>query len=138
MKKIVVGMDGNPASFRALDQAFVLAKGLGIALETVSVEELPHFTETMDEIQTTKSYEDSQFHKAVLKVHELARAAGVVVQCHVVVGHPVKSLVRFVAEHHSPYLVIGTMKHGALYEALAHSTCLGLVHDSPCPVLVVR
>jgi nucleotide-binding universal stress UspA family protein len=138
MKKIVVGFDGSPASLRALEQAFLLAKGLGAGLETVSVEELPHFAETMDEIQTVKSYEDSLFHKAVLQAHEHARQASVQIQCHVVVGHPVKSLVRFLSEHHSTLLVIGPMKHGAILGALTHSTCLGLVHDSPCPVLVVR
>jgi nucleotide-binding universal stress UspA family protein len=138
VKKIIVGIDGSPGAFRALDQALVLGKGLGNGVETVSVEELPYFAETMDEIQTTKSYEDSQFHKVVLQVHEVARKAGVPVLCHVVVGHPVKSLVRFLSEHHSTLLVIGPTKHGALLGALTHSTCLGLVHDSPCPVLVVR
>jgi len=138
VKKIVVGMDGSPSSFKALDQAILLSKGIGASLETVSVEELPHFAETIDEIVTVKSHEDSQYHKVILSIHEHAKAAGVDVQCHVVVGHPVKTLIRFLKEHPADLLVIGKMRHGTLYEALAGSTCLGLVHTAPCSVLVAK
>jgi len=138
MKHIVVGVDGTPGSFQALSEALEWARMWDAGLETVSVEELPHFSDDIEEIAGAKKAEDGQFHQVVRRVHEEGRRAGIEVRSHIVTGPPVKTLVRFLTEHPCDLLVVGASHHGPLVGVLTHSTCLGLVHEAPCPVLVIR
>ena len=138
MKTIIVGLDGSEKSFRALAIAFTVAKQFAIGVETVSAEELTHFGETIDEVCEEKAVEDSHFREAIAKAHDASHVAGVTIKSHIVCGGHVKAIVRFLSEHKADLLVIGSMEHGAAYEALTHSTCLALLHSSPCPVLVIK
>jgi len=136
--KIIVGVDTTPVAFHAFEEAVRWAKVWSATLETVSVEELPHFTDDIEEIAAVKQFEDTEFRHVVHRVHEAAQREGVTVHSHIVAGSPVKALVRFAEQNGCDLLVIGTSRHGPLAGALGSSTCLGLVHEAPCPVLVVR
>ena len=138
MKTIIVGLDGSEKSFRALAIAFTVAKQFAIGVETVSAEELTHFGETIDEVCAEKAVEDSRFREAIGRAHEAANVAGVALKSHIVCGSHVKAILRFLSERKADLLVIGSMEHGAAYEALTHSTCLALLRASPCPVLMVK
>lgn len=63
---------------------------------------------------------------------------GVAVQCHVLVGHEVKTIVEFVKAKSFDLLVIGFMGHSALYNRVMGGTCQNLVRLAPCSVLVVK
>lgn len=53
-KKILVGLYGSKNSFKALEEAINLAKLYSGELHTISVEEVPCFSETISEIEEEK------------------------------------------------------------------------------------
>ena len=54
-KKILVANDGSPGALRALTAALTLATRDGAALHMVTVEELPWFPATIDEVDEEKA-----------------------------------------------------------------------------------
>ena len=137
-KKILHGLDGSAGSLRALEEALDLAKRYGAELHTVSVEEVPHYTETIGEFIEEKEALNGTFKEALKKAREMAATTGVAVHCHVIVGHEVKTFVEFIKQQQFDLLVIGFMGHSALYDRVMGSTCQSLVRLSPCTVLVVK
>lgn len=72
MNKILVGLDGSQNSFKALNEAIRLALFYKAELHTISVEEIPRFPETIDEVDEEKNYADSKYKKYVDKSKEIA------------------------------------------------------------------
>lgn len=83
MKKILVGLDGSANSYRALEEALKLAKLNDSELHTISVEELPYFSETVSEIEEEKTEDDDKFHEAINKARQLAAENGYEIDNHI-------------------------------------------------------
>ena len=137
-KKILHGLDGSAGSLKALEEALDLARLYGAELHTVSIEEVPHYTETIGEFIEEKEAVNGTFKDALKKAREMAAAKGVPIRCHVIVGHEVKTFVEFIKQQGFDLLVIGFMGHSALYDRVMGSTCQSLVRMAPCAVLVVK
>jgi len=137
-RKILHGLEGSPGSLKALEEALDLAQRYGAELHTLSVEEVPHYTETIGEFVEEKEAVNGAFKDALKKAREMAAAKGVTLHCHVIVGHEVKTFVEFIKQRGFDLLVIGFMGHSALYDRIMGSTCHGLVRLAPCAVLVVK
>lgn len=137
-RKILHGLEGSPGSLKALDEALDLAKVCGAELHTLSVEEVPHYTETIGEFVEEKDAVNGTFKDALRKAREMAAAKGVPIRCHVVIGHEVKTFIEFIKQQGFDLLVIGFMGHSALYDRVIGSTCQSLVRMAPCTVLVVK
>jgi nucleotide-binding universal stress UspA family protein len=138
MNKILHGLDGSQSSFKALEEALRLAKLYGAELHTISVEEIPRFPETIDEVEEEKESEDSKFHEIVKKAQEMAKAQGFTIDCHIQVGHEVKTIMEFIRKNQIDLLVIGFMGNSALYDRVMGSTCQTLVRMAPCSVMVIK
>ncbi len=138
MKKILVGVDGSAGSIKALNEAVNLAKSFGSEIETVSVEEIPNFSDTIGEIVEEKKAEDGKYGSAIRKAKEMAKAHGVKIHTHVIIGHEVKTIIEFIKKHGYDLLVIGSMGHSALYDRVMGSTCQSLVRLAPCSVMVIK
>jgi nucleotide-binding universal stress UspA family protein len=138
IKKILSGLDGSEGSFKALAEAVVLAKSLGVELHTISVEEVPRYPGTMGEVIEAKQAANGVFKTALGKARDVAGEQGVEMKEHVLVGHEVKTIVEFIRKEHFDLLVIGFMGHSALYERVMGGTCQNLVRLAPCSVLVVK
>ena len=137
-KKILLGLDGSQGSFKALEEAIALAREFGAELHTISVEEVPHDAETVDEVVEAKELEDEKFHEVIVRARAMARREGIEIQAHVIVGHEVKTTLEFIKARGFDLLVIGFMGHSAIYERVMGSTCQSLVRLAPCAVLVVK
>jgi len=137
-KKILHGLDGSPGSFKALEEAIELAKQFGAELYTVSVEEVPRFAGTVGEVVETKQAANGLFGAAIKKARQIALQQGVELNCHVIVGHEVKTILEFIKARGFDLLVIGFMGHSAIYERVMGSTCHSLVRLAPCAVMVVK
>ena len=137
-KKILHGLDGSAGSLKALEEALDLARLYGGELHTVSVEEVPHYAETIGEFVEEKDAVNGKFKDALKKAREMAAAKGVAIHCHVIVGHEVKTFVELIEQRGFDLLVIGFMGHSALYDRVMGSTCQSLVRLAPCTVLVVK
>ena len=136
--RIVVANDGSEGGFKALAMACELAKRCGAALHMISVEELPDFPASVDEIIEIKDAENHKYHDVLERARGIAKASDIDLQAEVVAGHAAASVVDRVKAHKADLLVVGFMGHSALYERIIGGTTDRLVRLAPCPVLVVK
>jgi nucleotide-binding universal stress UspA family protein len=137
-KKILIANDGSEGAARALSAAIKLAKAHEAELHMISVEELPRFPASVDEIIEEKAEANHVYEAATGRAMAQAQAQEVKLTSHVVVGHPVPAIVDFVAGGRFDLLVVGYMGHSALYNRLIGSTTDRLVEHAPSAVLVVK
>ena len=137
-KKILIANDGSEGAARALSAAIELAKEHGAELHMISVEELPRFPASVDEVIEEEEEASHVYEAVASRAVAQATAAGVKLTPHVVAGHPVSSISEFIAREGFGLLVIGFMGHTALYNRIIGSTTDRLVEHAPCNVLVVK
>ena len=135
-RKILVANDGSPGAVHALTTALTVAKRDGAALHMVTVEELPWFPASIDEVDEEKTEANHRLPPLIEAARAQAQAAGVVLETHLLPGHPVQTIVSLVNEHHFDLLVVGFMGHTRLYEQIIGSTSERLVRLAPCTILV--
>jgi nucleotide-binding universal stress UspA family protein len=137
-RKIVIANDGSQGATQALSFAIRLAKAHGSDLHMISVEELPQFPASVDEVIEEKA-DANQFFAAVLaQAKSQAEAQGTKLSTHIITGHAVRTIVEFVERERADLLVVGYMGHSALYNRLIGSTTDRLVELAPCAVLVIK
>jgi len=74
--RIVVANDGSEGGFKALAMACELARRDGAALHMISVEELPDFPASIDEIIEVKDAENHKYHDVIERARAIAKANG--------------------------------------------------------------
>jgi nucleotide-binding universal stress UspA family protein len=137
-KKILHANDGSENAFKALAAAIDIAKNYGAELHMVSIEEIPVVPEWIEEVREEKITSDRQFRHIVKRAKAAASQCQIELQCHVFVGHPVRTIVDFVRDNGFDLLVIGATGHSGFYETMIGSRAERLVHLAPCPVIVVK
>ena len=137
-RKILAANDGSPGGRKAFAAALALARNNGAELHMVTVEELPRFPATIDEIAEEKDEADHRLGPILAAAREEAAGAGVALHTHLVPGHVVEAVVRVVEAQQVDLLVVGFMGHSALYERIIGGTTDRLVRLAPCAVLVVK
>jgi nucleotide-binding universal stress UspA family protein len=137
-RKILHGLDGSEASFKALEHALELARRFHAELHTVLVEEVPRYPGTAGEILDAEQAGQGRYAEALRRANHMAGVQGVELQCHALVGHEVKTITEFIREQGFDLLVIGFVGHSALYDRVMGSTGQGLVRLAGCTVLVVK
>ena len=80
-----------------LSAAIKLAKEHEAELHTISVEELPRFPASVDEVIEEKAEANHVYEAVMSRAMAQAQAPGVKLTPHVVVGHPVSTISDFVA-----------------------------------------
>lgn len=136
--KILVANDGSPGAMRALSAALTTAKQEAAALHMVTVEELPWFPASIDEVEEEKTEANHRLAPMLDAARAQAQAAGVTLETHLLPGHAVQAIVTLVSEQHFDLLVVGFMGHTRLYQQIIGSTTERLVRLAPCSVLVVK
>jgi nucleotide-binding universal stress UspA family protein len=137
-RKILIANDGSEGAAKALNTAIELARRLKTPLQMISVEEVPRFPTTIDEVVEETVEANRTFHMVIERAQAQAKAARVKIEPHVVAGHAVPSIIEFIERGGFDLLVIGYMGHSALYNRLIGSTTDRLVELAPCQVLVVK
>jgi len=136
--RIVIANDGSEGGFKALALGLDLAKRYGAALNMISIEVLPDFPASIDEIVEIKEAENHKYHDVVARARTKAAAAGVTLDIEVLAGHAAASVVKRVKALNADLLIVGFMGHSALYERIIGGTTDRLVRLAPCPVLVAK
>jgi nucleotide-binding universal stress UspA family protein len=136
--KILIAHDGSEGAVRAFGTALELARRLKAELHMISVEELPRFATTVDEVVEEEETERHRFAALAVAAQAQAKLKRVKLQTRVIPGHPVPALREVVERERFDLLVIGYMGHSALYNRLIGSTTDRLVELVPCAVLVVK
>jgi nucleotide-binding universal stress UspA family protein len=106
---IVIANDGSEGSFKALALGLDLAKRYGATLHMISVEELPDFPASIDEIVEIKEAENHKYHDVVARARAEAAAARVALDTEVLAGHAAASVVERVKALNADLLIVGFM-----------------------------
>jgi len=136
--RILAANDGSPGSLTALDTAIELARQVSAELHMVTVEELPRFPASIDEVAEEKDEANHRFAPIVAAAKARASASGVRIETHFVPGHVAEVIVGLIKNRGFDLLVVGFMGHSQLYERIIGGTADRLVRLAPCAVLVVK
>lgn len=136
--RILHANDGSDQAFTALQFAMSIAKQNSAELHMVCVEELPTMPEFIEEIRETRGTAARRFHSVTQRARKLAEERGLILQAHVLAGHPVRTIIELSRELKADLLVIGATGHSALYERMIGSRADRIIQLAPCPVLVVK
>jgi nucleotide-binding universal stress UspA family protein len=137
--KILIAHDGSEGAKKALRSAITLAKSYGAELHLISIKERPtHYAETVGEVMEEQEVADAFFAKVTAESKDLAMQQGVNLECTVLAGHEVETIVRFAREGHYDLLVVGFMGHSRAFGRIWGGTSQNLTKTAPCSVLVVK
>ena len=136
--RIVAANDGSSGGRRALTAAIELAQKVSAELHMVTIEELPRFPASIDEIAEEKDEANHRFAPVIDAAKAAARAAGVEIETHLVPGHVADAVIGLINQLKADLLVVGFMGHSQLYERIIGGTTDRLVRLAPCAVLVVK
>jgi nucleotide-binding universal stress UspA family protein len=142
MKPIVLATDGSPSAAEATLHAVDLARTLEAPLVTVAVEHVTvpsygyfGYAAILSEVRTI---EREHIEKTLAQVKAIAAEAGV--DCDVVhaTGVVAEAICKVARTRNARMIVIGAHGWGPVGRTLHGSVSTAVLHDAPCPVLVVR
>jgi nucleotide-binding universal stress UspA family protein len=136
--RILVANDGSPGGQKALSGAIELARKLSAELHMVTVEELPRFPASIDEIAEEKDEANHRFAPVIDAAKAEAKGAGAAIETHLVPGHVAEGVIGLIKQLGADLLVVGFMGHSQLYERIIGGTTDRLVRLAPCAVLVTK
>jgi nucleotide-binding universal stress UspA family protein len=143
-RPIVFATDGSPSAEEAQREAVELAQLFGAPLVVVSVAHvaLPAvgyggygFSNVVAELTEA---EHKRVEQLLTSVAATAEASGVPCSTVQADGFAVEEICRTAQEYDAQLIVVGSHGWGAAKRLLSGSVSTGLVHEAPCPVLVVR
>jgi nucleotide-binding universal stress UspA family protein len=136
--RILAANDGSLGGRKALAGAIELARQVSAELHMVTVEELPRFPASIDEIAEEKDEANHRFAPVIDAAKAEAKTAGVAIETHLVPGHVADAVIGLIKQLKADLLVVGFMGHSQLYERIIGGTTDRLVRLAPCAVLVVK
>lgn len=136
MPRIVVGVDGSPASVRALQQAVELAAALGAEVDAVHTWLVSYGATELSMMPAVPSTElQAAAEQTLAEAVAAVDAKGVTVNRIVTEGDAASTLLE--AAEGADMLVVGSRGHGGFVGLLLGSVSHKVIHHAPCPVLVV-
>ena len=136
--KILVAIDGSPASEKALAAAVDLATHYKSDLTALSVAELPEVVAMVDEVDEIRQSTEAYFRKIGDAAVAYARSRGVTLRSVVVRGHAADAIVRYVQSEGISLIVIGEHGHSRITRFFLGSTSDRVSEHSPCSVMIVK
>jgi nucleotide-binding universal stress UspA family protein len=134
-RRIVVGVDGSPASLGALEWAVRQASLTGAVVEAVTAWHFPAAVGGYPIIDQTDWEANAQAIQDLAVKEALGDEATSLVR-RIAQGHPVRVLLAAAAE--AELLVVGSRGHGGFTGMLLGSVSEHVVAHSPCAVVVIR
>jgi nucleotide-binding universal stress UspA family protein len=140
---VVVAVDGSAGANAALDEAIELARATGDRLLLVSVWRplrgdfgigFPPSVVTADLLEGDRPRAEDALSDAAERV----RSTSLDLETELVTGDPAAEVCRVAAERGARLIAMGSHGHGRLARVLLGSVSTQVLHDAPCPVLVVR
>jgi nucleotide-binding universal stress UspA family protein len=120
--KLLIANDGSEGAQKTLGLAINLAKRFRAKLHMIMVKESSRFLTTLDQIKAEEGEANHRFEQVVADAVAQATKSGVLIEPHVVAGHPVPTIVEFIERNGLDLLVIGYMGHSSVYNRLIGST----------------
>ncbi len=137
IKKILVPLDGSPASIAALAQAVTLAEDVEATVEVLHVDAPDEF-----EVGSATSVAVSAKEQAAREMERAFDDAQRVLKERLnrrsVAGEPVRKILEIAVDEGVDLIVVGTHGRVGRMHALFGSVAEGIVRSAPCPVMTVR
>lgn len=144
MKPILLATDGSPSADAAAQEAVDLAGALGAPLLVVSVPHLalPPYGGYVGYPEIVAEFHDAERErvgKLLAEVKDRALESGLLCETVAPEGQPVAAEVcRVAAERQPRLIVIGAHGWSRIGRLLHGSVSTAVLHEAPCPVLVVH
>lgn len=136
MPRIVVGVDGSPASVRALQHAVDLAAALGAEVDAVHAWLVTYGATELSMMPAIPSTDlEAAAEQTLADAVAAVDAKGVTINRAVIEGDAAFALLEAAAG--ADMLVVGSRGHGGFVGLLLGSVSHKVIHHAPCPVLVV-
>ena len=141
---ILFATDGSPSAAEAQSEAFELARRLEAPVVVVSVAHAAvpavgyaayGYSNVLSEIMEA---EHARVKDLLATVADAAHEAGVSCTTVLADGITLEAICKVASESDAQLIVVGSHGWGAARRLLSGSVSTGLVHQAPCPVLVVR
>ncbi|HYF37023.1 MAG TPA: universal stress protein [Prosthecobacter sp.] len=142
MKTIVALIDFSDVTFKVLKQVHALAKGFGSHVVLLHVAPKNPVVVDVGLISPTVLQEPTpeQEHAEEAKLRELQESLakfGVTSTVRQIHAAGVEQLLAEAGNHHPDLIVVGSHRHGSLFELLHSTITAQVVRKAPCPVVVV-
>jgi nucleotide-binding universal stress UspA family protein len=138
-RRILVGVDGSDAGYRALESAATLARSLNAELWGLGVEEkLPRYAATIGEVDDALHERSIYFEEVVREAIARSAARGIDLTMDVVTGHAADALIRYAQQYHFDLIVLGVHGHHGPRAFFLGSVVDRVSEHAPCSVLIVR
>ena len=136
---ILVAYDGSGGSQQALEQAVHLAQTLGASITALWVRgSLPHYPETVDEIEEEKDAANAYLQKVSEEISEYSKQFDIGIHFETRSGHPAKTIVDFAKTLGADLIVMGHRGHSGLWGGFLGHTTDKVSENAHCSVLIVR
>lgn len=138
--KILVPVDGSENSIRAFSYALYLSKNLNGEITTLHVADAPPTVY----IQSQKVLDEllEKYAKGRNKIFDeykgLAEKEDIKIKTELALGDPGKEIIKFSLKNQSDIIVMGNRGTGHLKEMFLGSVSNMVIHDTKCPVLLVK
>ena len=136
--KILHANDGSDHAFNALKLALRIAKKDAAELHMVSVEERGHMPELAEESDRNTEATTLRFDKTLQRARALAEESHIRLRTHLLIGHPVRNIIKLASDLKADLIIVGASGHSALYDRMIGSRAQKILHHAICPVLVVK
>jgi nucleotide-binding universal stress UspA family protein len=137
-QKILVAIDGSPASEKALTAAVDLAARYQAELIAIGVAEVPEVVGMVDEVDEIRQGAETECRRVGEAAMEYARSRGVLLRSVVVRGHAADAIVRYAEGEGVNLIVLGQHGHSRISRFFLGSTTDRVSEHSPCTVMIVR
>ena len=136
--KILVAIDGSPASEKALAAAVDLAGHYQADLIAVGVAELPAVVGVVGEVEGLREGTEGYFAQLGQAAVEYGRSRGLAVRSVTVRGHAADAIVRYAEGEGFNLVVLGQHGHSRIARFFLGSTTDRVSEHAPCTVLIVK
>jgi nucleotide-binding universal stress UspA family protein len=136
--KILVAIDGSPASEKALAAAVDLAGHYQAELTAVGVASVPEVVGVVGEAEEMRLGAEGHFRQVGEAAVEYARSKGVRLRSVVLRGHVADAIVRYAEAEGMNLLVLGQHGHSRVTRFFLGSTSDRVSEHAPCTVMIVK
>ena len=136
--KILVAIDGSPASEKALAAAVDLAGHYNADLTAISVAEVPEVVGMVDEVDELRQSAEAHFRQIGEAAVAYARSRGLALRSVVVRGHAADAIVRYAETESVNLIVMGQHGHSRIARFFLGSTSDRVSEHAPCTVMIVK
>ena len=136
--KILVAIDGSPASEKALAAAVDLAVNYRAELTALGVVEVPEVVGMIDEVDEIRQGTEAYLRKINEAAVNYAHSRGVVLRSVLVRGHAAEAIVKYAESEGVNLTIVGQHGHSRIARFLLGSTSDRVSEHSSCTVMIVK